>query len=544
MSATQSTAQRIGRVLEKITRQSGRLPETPAYGSLLLGRVTESQHRRRIRIQIIKTVMVLGANLIGIGAALILVIVAIPAPSVFNDAPAWITFGVGPAYVASALAVGTYWITRRTVLALRWAIEERKPTPTDERNTFLAPWRIALVDLVLWGAGTLLLTVLYGLVDTMFIPRFLFGVSFCGVLVATACYLLAEFALRPVAAQALEAGPPPRRLTAGIMGRTMTVWFLGSGVPVIGIALLALFEIWLRNLTETEFAVGVLIVSTAALIFGCLLMWILAWLTATPVRVVRAALKRVERGDLRGDLVVFDGTELGELQRGFNAMVDGLRERERVRDLFGRHVGREVALAAERERPKLGGEERHVAVVFIDIVGSTQLVTRRPPAEVVSVLNQFFGIVVEEVDRHCGLVNKFEGDATLAIFGAPNHLDCPEDAALTAARAIADRLANEMPQCRAGIGVAAGQVVAGNVGARERFEYTVIGEPVNEAARLCELAKSHSSRLLATGDAIEGASEKERARWSLGDTVTLRGHERPTRLASPAGAADRPAGTD
>lgn len=91
------------------------------------------------------------------------------------------------------------------MLALRWAIEERKPTPTDERNTFLAPWRIALVDLVLWGAGTLLLTVLYGLVDTMFIPRFLFGVSFCGVLVATACYLLAEFALRPVAAQALEA---------------------------------------------------------------------------------------------------------------------------------------------------------------------------------------------------------------------------------------------------------------------------------------------------------------------------------------------------
>ena len=89
--------------------------------------------------------------------------------------------------------------------------------------------------------------------------------------------------------------------------------------------------------------------SAAALIFGFVLMWILSWLTATPVRVVRAALKRVEQGDLRGDLVVFDGTELGELQRGFNAMVDGLRERERVRDLFGRHVGREVALAAERD---------------------------------------------------------------------------------------------------------------------------------------------------------------------------------------------------
>jgi adenylate cyclase len=80
--------------------------------------------------------------------------------------------------------------------------------------------------------------------------------------------------------------------------------------------------------------------------------------------------------------------------------------------------------------------------------------------------------------------------------------------------------------------VAAGQVVAGNVGAKERFEYTVIGEPVNEAARLCELAKSYRDRLLATADAVEAATEEERARWTLDDTVTLRGYERPTRLAS------------
>ncbi|OBI00538.1 adenylate/guanylate cyclase domain-containing protein [Mycobacterium sp. E2733] len=533
MSATESLAKRIGRVLETVTRQSGRLPETPAYGSLLLGRVTESQRRRRIRIQVILTVLVLGANLIGIAVGLLLVIVAVPQPSIFHDAPAWITFGVSPAYIALALAVGTYWITRRTVLSLRWAIEERSPNAEDERNTFLAPWRIARFDLILWGVGAVVYTTLYGLVNKLFIPRFLIAVSICGVLVATASYLIAEFALRPVAAQALEAGPPPRRLSAGIMGRTMVVWFLGSGLPVLGIAFLAGFQALMRNLTETEFAVGVLIVSMATVIFGCLLMWILAWLTATPVRVVRAALRRVERGDLRGDLVVFDGTELGELQRGFNAMVDGLRERERVRDLFGRHVGREVALAAERERPKLGGEERHVAVVFIDIVGSTKLVTSRPAAEIVQLLNHFFGIVVEEVDRHCGLVNKFEGDATLAVFGAPNHLDRPEEQALAAARAIAERLNNEISECQAGIGVAAGRVVAGNVGARERFEYTVIGGPVNEAARLCELAKSYPGLLLAAADALDGVSEKERARWSLGETVTLRGHDHPTRLATP-----------
>jgi len=534
MLANRTVAQRLGRVLEALTRQSGRLPETPAYGSWLLGRATESPRRRRIRIQFILTVLVAAMNVIGIGVAILLVTVAIPEPSVFDDAPLWVTFVAAPAYIALAVAVGSYWITRRTVLALRWAIEERKPSRVDERNTFLAPWRLATVDLILWGIGTALLTTLYGMANTMFIPRFLFAVGFSGLLVATGSYLVTEFALRPFAAQALEAGRPPRRLTAGIMGRTMMVWLLGSGVPVVGIALIAFFQIMMRNLTEDQFAVGVFIVAAAGLIFGCLLMWILSWLTATPVRVVRTALQRVERGDLRGDLVVFDGTELGELQRGFNAMVDGLRERERVRDLFGRHVGREVAAAAERERPKLGGEERHVAVVFIDIVGSTQLVTSHPPTEVVAVLNRFFAIVVEEVDRHHGLVNKFEGDATLAIFGAPMRLDRPEDEALAAGRAIADRLAIEMPGLEAGIGVAAGQVVAGNVGAKERFEYTVIGEPVNEAARLCELAKSRPRRLLATADAVQSAGEKECARWSLGETVTLRGHEQPTRLAAPA----------
>jgi adenylate cyclase len=538
MSAKKTVAQRLGRVLETVTRQSGRLTETPAYGSWLLGRVSEDQQHRRVRIQSILTVLIAVANLIGIAVNILLVTVAVPQPSVFNDAPGWLTFGVAPGYVLLAVVLGAYWITKRTVEALRWAIEERPPTHEDERNTFLAAWRVAYGDLILWSLGAVLLTTLYGMVNHDFIPRFLITVGFCGLLVSTGSYLLTEFALRPVAAQALEAGPPPRNLAPGIMGRIMMVWLMGSGVPIVGIALFTILQISRRNLTETEFAVGVLIVSIATFIFGFLLMWIVAWLMATPVRVVRAALKRVEQGDLRGDLVVFDGTELGELQRGFNAMVDGLRERERVRDLFGQHVGREVAAAAERERPKLGGEERHVAVVFIDIVGSTKLVTSQPAADVVALLNQFFTIIVDEVDRHCGLVNKFEGDASLLIFGAPNHIECPEDAALAAARIMADRLADEMPECQAGIGVAAGQVVAGNVGAKDRFEYTVIGEPVNEAARLCELAKSRPGKLLASAQTLDGASESECEHWSLGRHVRLRGHAQRTRLASPVEPAE------
>ncbi|WP_057360166.1 HAMP domain-containing protein, partial [Mycobacterium tuberculosis] len=355
MPAKKTMAQRLGQALETMTRQCGQLPETPAYGSWLLGRGSESPSRRWVRIKRIVTVYIMTANLTGIVVALLVVTFAFPVPSIYTDAPWWVTFGVAPAYATLALAIGTYWITTRIVRAsIRWAIEERAPSQADGRNTLLLPFRVAAVHLILWDIGGALLATLYGLANRVFVTIILFSVTICGVLVATNCYLFTEFALRPVAAKALEAGRPPRRFAPGIMGRTMTVWSLGSGVPVTGIATTALYVLLVHNLTETQLASAVLILSITTLIFGFLVMWILAWLTAAPVRVVRAALKRVEQGDLRGDLVVFDGTELGELQRGFNAMVNGLRERERVRDLFGRHVGREVAAAAERERPQLG----------------------------------------------------------------------------------------------------------------------------------------------------------------------------------------------
>jgi adenylate cyclase len=533
MNANGALAQRLGHVLEKLTRQSGRLPDTGEYGSWLLGKVSETKRRRRVRIQLMLTVLILVANVIGIAMAILLVTIALPKPSVFDSSVWWITYIAAPAYIVAALGVGTYWVTFRTVSALRWAIEDRAPTSADQRGTMAAPFRLAMTDLLLWGTGTAVLTTLYGLHDPEFIPKIGFSLGFCGIVVSTACYLFTEFALRPVAAQALAAGPAPQRLAPGVLGRIMNTWLLCSGVPLAGIMLAAIFAVTLHNLTITQFALTVLIIGASAFVFGFLLMWFVAWITATPVRVVRAALKRVEGGDLDSSLVVFDGTELGELQRGFNAMVTGLRERERVRDLFGRHVGREVAAAAESQRITLGGEERHAAVVFVDIIGSTQLVTARPAVEIVALLNRFFAVVVDEVEDHHGLLNKFEGDACLAVFGAPNDLEHPEDEALAAARAIADRLRVEVPECQAGIGVAAGLVVAGNVGAHERFEYTVIGEPVNEAARLCELAKSVPSRLLASSDTVHGATESESAHWEFGDTVTLRGYDVPTLLASP-----------
>ena len=121
-------------------------------------------------------------------------------------------------------------------------------------------------------------------------------------------------------------------------------------------------------------------------------------------------------------------------------MVAGLREREQLRDLFGRHVGAEVARRAVEGNESVPGDEREVAVLFIDLVGSTQLATTREPHEVAKVLNEFFRIVVAEVDERNGLINKFQGDAALAVFGAPLRMPDPAAAALATARALAAEL--------------------------------------------------------------------------------------------------------
>jgi adenylate cyclase len=279
----------------------------------------------------------------------------------------------------------------------------------------------------------------------------------------------------------------------------------------------------------------VVLVAVVGVLTGLVTMVIAARALAEPLREMRTALGRVEAGDLTATVPVDDGGEMGVLQAGFNRMAQGLRDRERLRDLFGRQVGEEVARQAlEREDVALGGETREAAVLFVDVIGSTALAATHDPEEVVARLNEFFAIVIDSVSLHGGWVNKFEGDAALCVFGAPTPHPDAAGSALASGRALRFRLDGELSGIEAAIGVSAGEVVAGNVGAAERFEYTVIGDPVNEAARLSELAKATEGKLLASEAALERAGPVERRRWKVGRTESLRGRTRPTRIAEPA----------
>ncbi|WP_240686852.1 adenylate/guanylate cyclase domain-containing protein [Amycolatopsis suaedae] len=503
-------------------------------GSWLLGSADQPASVLRVRLHLLLISLNLLSNLVGIAVAVTLVILVIPGPSVFApELVLWHTVAL-PAYVAVSLVLGPVWGRRRTVRTLAWVFDGSVPTQRQRKATLRMPMRLVRVQAVLWFGALVLFTTVHALLLPGSAFKVGFTVAISAMVVCANSYLFSEFALRPVAARALSSGPPPKRkLVAGMTVRQLLGWGLGSGLPVVGLMLVAVFALVRDDVSSTQLSVTILVLGSVILVFGQLLMWLTARATSAPVRTVRQALARVERGRLDTEVAVFDGTELGLLQAGFNRMVGGLRERDRIRDLFGRHVGEEVAAEALARRPELGGEVCEVAVLFVDLVGSTTLAATRPPAEVVGLLNRFFAVVVDEVDRHGGMVNKFAGDAVLAVFGAPvRRADAPGQA-LATARAVARRLRAEVPDCEAGIGVAAGQAVAGNVGHESRFEYTVIGDPVNEAARLTELAKSVPGGVVASMVAVEAASNGEAGRWREHDETTLRGRTEITRVAVP-----------
>ncbi|WP_430331941.1 adenylate/guanylate cyclase domain-containing protein [Rhodococcus sp. ACT016] len=500
-------------------------------GSRLLGTSTETPRHRRIRVQTLLTTSLVGANLIGAAVVAVLVTYVVPGPEMLDSEFRFLNFVFVPVYLAIALLVGTIKGTRRALHSLQWIVQDRTPTERERLTALTMPWRLTRMQIGQWTIALVILTTAYGLVNPQTLPKVGFTIAFGGVTVCAFSHVFSEFALRPAAARALETGIRPDVRLGGVVGRTLLAWILGTGVPVAGLILVAAYSSVSKDTSPTQLTISIFGLGAITLVFGLLLILLNARATVAPIRSVKAGMSRIEDGHLDTEIVVYDGTELGELQSGFNRMADGLRERERIRDLFGRHVGHDVAEAALVTPPTLGGEEREVAVFFVDLVGSTELAATCPPGEVVHLLNRFFEVVVDEVDHHGGFVNKFEGDAALAIFGAPRDLDDAPGSALAAARAIRRRLPIEVPECRAAIGVAAGTAVAGNVGARERFEYTVIGDPVNEAARLSELAKSDPDALLASSVTVELAKPCEAQNWSTGGLVVLRGRPTPTRLA-------------
>src|SRR5690606_13902393 len=211
--------------------------------------------------------------------------------------------------------------------------------------------------------------------------------------------------------------------------------------------------------------------SGAGIAVGALATAFLARSVATPMRTLRQALERISAGETDVRVPVGSASEIGRLENSVNALAENLRERERMRAVFGRHVGPEVAERALAGGARLTGDVRTVSALFVDVTGSVTLSRQLAPEEFVAKLNRLLAIVVAPTENNDGWVTNSGGEAALCVSGAPVALGDAPPAARRAARRIRDEVlaAGELD---IGIGVARGPVFAGDVGTASRLEYT------------------------------------------------------------------------
>ena len=280
-------------------------------------------------------------------------------------------------------------------------------------------------------------------------------------------------------------------------------------------------------------------VSVDYLVVGLFVGWEVMSGVSLGIGHLQERMDKVVDGDfgVRAEVRALDS--LGVLTSHFNAMVEGLRQREAIRETFGRYVSGEVARTILDGEVELGGEERQVTLLFADLRGFTRLSEQLPAEQVVQLLNEHLGAMVSCVEETGGVTDKFIGDAVMAVWGVPVGLGSPEQDAFgaldCALRMCAElerlndlRAKKDLPRLEMGIGVHSGTVVAGNIGARQRMEYTVVGDVVNVCSRIEGLTRSLDHRILlsdATAELIGPRAELVEL-----DTLPVKGRQRPVRL--------------
>jgi adenylate cyclase len=241
----------------------------------------------------------------------------------------------------------------------------------------------------------------------------------------------------------------------------------------------------------------VLQISLAALVAATLAALWIARGVSQPLQQLAAHTNLVAAGDYTQSITLPREDELGQLATAFNHMTAGLAERDRVRNLLGMVVSPEIAAQLLQSDLKLGGEEREVTILFCDLRNFTSFSEKMPPTDVLALLNRYLDRMSGIIEQHGGVIDKFIGDAIMALFGAPVAMPDAAQRAVAAAKDMAralDVLNEELkkegkPILAFGIGINTARVVAGNMGSKTRLNYTVIGDGVNLASRLEGLTK-------------------------------------------------------
>jgi adenylate cyclase len=398
------------------------------------------------------------------------------------------------------------------------------PSRLARRRALLVPYALAAITFAAWLMAGVLWGVVGPLLAGTFTPsrsaRLVFGITGIGGLVTTAfIFFAAEHRWRKVLPAFFADGDlsavrsTPR---FGVRLRLLVVFLLLSLVPLSLLGVLAY-----SSATELLRAAGRDEASAIVTRLGPVILFIVAFGTvssialstfvansvARPLAEVEQAMAEVERGNLEHRCTVVANDEIGAVADGFNRMVHGLRDRERIKDAFGKYVTPEIRDEILAGRVALEGEAIEVTILFSDLRDFTPWVESTNPRDVLRDLNAYFSEMERAITGEGGLILQFVGDEIEAVFGAPIPV---VDHALRAVRAAiemrrrlaawnADRTREGRPPFRHGVGIHTATVLAGNVGSRERLSYALVGDGINLASRIQELTKEVGSDVLVSG---------------------------------------------
>ena len=290
-----------------------------------------------------------------------------------------------------------------------------------------------------------------------------------------------------------------------------------------------------------------LLILGAILSLAALLTYFFSRTISDPVQMLMDAAILVERGHFDLDIQATTRDELGALSSSFVKMGHGLAEREKIKDAFGRFVNKSVAEMATKGEIKLGGERKQATIFFSDIRSFTAISESMQPEQVVEFLNQYLTRMVGCVSRGGGVVDKYIGDAIMAVWGVPVSTGDDPTAAVDASLAMRASLMEfnrnrgtaDKPIIRIGCGMNTGPVVAGQIGSNERMEYTVIGDTVNLASRIESLNKAFGTDILVSEYTM--AQLGDRYRSAIMPMIAVKGKAEPLHVHAILGRAEDPA---
>lgn len=387
----------------------------------------------------------------------------------------------------------------------------REPAPAllekAQKRLLNEPYWIVVINIFVWGAGS----VLFWLMGT--------GTPYIGIACGMVTVILAFFWVEHVSQKRLiplffpDGGLSKVKGTKTVSIR-IRVGALLMAVSIVPLTYLYLTTRWFKHLQVTsdldpgelldQLQETLLMESFLFIVLAVGLSFLVGTNLREPLQEIIRVMRHVIRGDFSKKAKVTTNDELGFAGETLNAMTSGLQDREFIKDTFGRYLDRRVRDEILKGNIPLDGELKEATILFADLRNFTPLAATLPPKELIHILNDYLDEMAKSIEENQGLILQFIGDEIEAVFGAPVYHSAHETSAVKSAIDMRRRLddlnqshaAQGLPQLKHGIGIHTGQVLAANIGSRERTAYSMVGDTVNMASRIQELNKQFKTDIL------------------------------------------------